>query len=723
MVPWSHDHKSSLVILAAIGGGAAGLLYWASRRKQHAPSGKEATGFDAYLRHHIDNPSLSGIKTKSHGPAKTSFEAYLRKNDSNDLLKPPSDGHHTYEKALPAAAMQGPPPTSIPVTVLFGTEFGFSREIAEVLCEKLAPKGYWPELIDMAELGRGFISQFIPQLLLVVCSTQGDGVPPTEARDFYEWLMSGAAHGAQTQTGTGLPTAAVQWERVQFSVCALGDTSYAHFCQCGRDIDARLEALGAHRFAPRVDVNKEDWKAIDGWMESALSTLPNLALKPAKELSTNTNPNSMVRVNGKSSSETVKKRKWTKSRPFYATIVDAESLCTNVNDAIDDKNTVRIEIDMTCSDDDSGSLLYEPGDALGVWPVNDPEAVEEVVSHLNVDGGYSVPLPRWHYEDSSRKSDNSHEIELREALSRCYDLRTPKRGLLDMLFQRSSDRGGCTTVMEYLQTRKVTGTSTIVAESDEDFEGLYLADRHVIDVLKDFERATLSPEELLSSLRQLAPRLYSISSSPLEKPGHVQITVAVVKYNVLGRDRIGVASTYLGDRVAVGSKVPVYIYPNPDFRLPSEDSKPLIMVGPGTGIAPFRAFIQHRLLRGKQSSSEMVLYFGCRRQDQDYLYGTTLEGWAADGYITLYTAFSRQQKRKVYVQDRLKESSELVWKLLQEGGHFYICGDGARMASDVESALKEVVARHGGMTRKEDVDAYVKDLEVSGRLQRDVWIS
>eukprot|EP00879_Flechtneria_rotunda_P027972 GHRR01030041.1.p1 GENE.GHRR01030041.1~~GHRR01030041.1.p1 ORF type:complete len:280 (+),score=100.54 GHRR01030041.1:432-1271(+) len=244
--------------------------------------------------------------------------------------------------------------------------------------------------------------------------------------------------------------------------------------------------------------------------------------------------------------------------------------------------------------------------------------------------------------------------------------------------------------------------------------------------------------QLLPLLRPLQPRLYSISSSPLEHipaNGGVQATIAVVRYNSLGKARHGVASTQVAERLEVDSYLPVFIFKNPDFRLPADLLTPIIMVGPGTGLAPFRSFILHRIITALQQQHEaahqqpgqigpMHLFFGCRRHDQDFLYGDQLQQWHNDGVITLHTAFSRETDRKVYVQQRLREVGDQMWQLLEAGAHFYVCGDAGSMAGVVEATMLDIIQQHQGPdSNAGSAAAYLRQLAASGRYQRDVWFS
>ncbi|KAK2080572.1 hypothetical protein QBZ16_000426 [Prototheca wickerhamii] len=631
------------VVGAGIGSGAA--LYYLSRPRGPPVPPPEDTDFGAYLRDlsvGLPQPAPQGGQDAYED---TSFEAYLRAGAFK------AAGADQENNAGVVASGPSVAPDAVPVTIVFGTEFGFSKEVAERLAEKLksAGKNYEPIVVDMAEHEDGLPALASQQALFVVCSTQGDGVPPAEARGFCTWLSK---------------LGASEFDGVPFSVCALGDTAYANFCRCGRTIDGQLEALGGTRIAPRMDVNREDYTAIDSWIDAALLELGTLALRTGAELEGT--PAAALWSTGGAPG----RRRQEKGLGAVAAL----------------HGTVRVEFDLGDS-----NLTYVPGDAVGVWPSNDPKEVETVMEALGA-GNPAVPVPRWHYADA-RLEDGAETMPLRDALSRCYDLRQPKLELFAAL-----------------RAALPVGEGALGAEldgliADREAAEAYLEPRHVSDVLAAFRPARLAPTELLAALRQLAPRLYSISSSQLEGAGQVQATVAVVRYSSLGRERVGVCSTDLCERLAVGDSVPIYVHANPDFRLPEDDGTPIVM---------------ERELR-QASAGDALLFFGCRRRDQDYLYADLLEGWAAQGAIELQTAFSRHEpNKKVYVQHRLAECAERVWQLLDgRKAHFYVCGDAAAMAVDVEKALLDIVAaRTGG---EEAARAYLDALAAEGRYQRDVW--
>ena len=363
------------------------------------------------------------------------------------------------------------------------------------------------------------------------------------------------------------------------------------------------------------------------------------------------------------------------------------------------RNAVRVDIDLG----DSG-LEYVPGDSLGVWPTNDPSAVDEILHATGWDGDMKLKRPSWHYKDP--RMGDTNLMSLRDLLLYCYDLKSPKPDILEVL----AEQGNLPEALK-ASIGNVEGRNA------------YMKDRHLIDLLEECspgKQNWISAEQVAKYLRQLVPRLYSISSSPLENPTSVTLTVAVVEYEMLKKDRIGVCSTFLANRVEEGGSLPVYLYSNPDFRLPEDGGKPIVMVGPGTGVAPFRAFLQQRIQ--EKSPGKNVLFFGCRRRTQDFLYGNELESMEEQGNLTLFTAFSRETEQKVYVQNRMHEQGDLVWQLLEEGGHFYICGDGEHMASAVEAQLVGIVEKKQGHG-KEAAETFVKSLIDAKRLQKDVWVS
>jgi sulfite reductase (NADPH) flavoprotein alpha-component len=331
---------------------------------------------------------------------------------------------------------------------------------------------------------------------------------------------------------------------------------------------------------------------------------------------------------------------------------------------------------------------YAPGDALGVVPENPPDMVAAILAATGLEAATPVTLGR--------------EMMLYDALTREFSLGRLTQAMLIKFARRAGDP----ELDNLLKPENAEALKT------------FLDGRDLIDLLLRYPGVIRTADDIVALVPRLAPRLYSISSSPKAHPGEVHLTVAAVRYNSHGRDRVGIASTFLADRAGKGA-VDIYIQRNIRFRLPNDDDAPVIMVGPGTGIAPFRAFLEERRATGARGRN--WLFFGDRRQAHDFLYRDELERFRSEGVLSrLDTAFSRDQAAKVYVQHRMLESGAGIWHWLQDGAHFYVCGDASRMAKDVDRALKEIIARHGRMgpaAAQLEVDQMI----ATGRYVRDVY--
>jgi sulfite reductase (NADPH) flavoprotein alpha-component len=367
--------------------------------------------------------------------------------------------------------------------------------------------------------------------------------------------------------------------------------------------------------------------------------------------------------------------------PFPAPLLE----CAPLNKPGSMKDTRFVAFDLKGSD-----LSYKAGDALGVFPENDPDLVTWVVDALDATGTEDVLSP------------DGPKVTLHEALLKHYSLGRPTDLLLELLINSAADPDEAEALKEIL-------VHDNCPEGDE-----------VLDLLKQFPSARPVPEEFVAALNPLQPRLYSISSSLKAHPGQVHLTVGVVRYvNTRGRQCKGVCSTFFADRVKPGSQVRVFVHPSHAFGVPHAGDTPMIMVGPGTGVAPFRAFLQERGATG--ATGRNWLFFGDQQRELDFLYAEELEGYRRDGLLTrLDTAFSRDQKEKVYVQHRMLENGAELWRWLQDGAHFYVCGDAKRMATDVDNTLRQIAGEHGGMS-PDRAKAYVADLAKAGRYQRDVY--
>jgi sulfite reductase (NADPH) flavoprotein alpha-component len=352
------------------------------------------------------------------------------------------------------------------------------------------------------------------------------------------------------------------------------------------------------------------------------------------------------------------------------------------------KDTRHIALDLHGS-----GLAYKAGDAIGVIPENCPETVGWILEALDASGAEEVALP-----------GSSSTTALRDALIRDLNVTQPTGDVVRLLASSAADP-------EQAQALR----AMLAEDSPGAPEG-----HEILDLLKQFPSARPDVHAFVAALRPIRPRLYSISSSPAAHGDEVHLTVGVVRYlNPLGRQCNGVASTYLAERLRPGQKARVFVHPSHGFAPPADPDVPMIMVGPGTGIAPFRAFLHDRAARGQRGRN--WLFFGDQRRAHDFLYRDELEKWLLDGILTrLDVAFSRDQQEKIYVQHRLLERGREVWSWLQEGGHFYVCGDAKRMAKDVDAALKQIVAEHGNMSA-EAASSYVAELSKSKRYARDVY--
>ena len=376
-----------------------------------------------------------------------------------------------------------------------------------------------------------------------------------------------------------------------------------------------------------------------------------------------------------------------KTNPFPACLVDRRRLTA----AGGQKETVHFSVSLKGS-----GLTYTCGDSLGVFPTNNPVAVDALLKAARLTGAESVLIPK-----------DTAPIALREALTRRLALNGPTYKFVQLLESRATDAA------------QKAELAARIAEADPEAKKAWLAAREFVDLLEAFPSAPVTAQELAENLRRLMPRLYSISSSPAKYPDEIHLTVAVVRYETNGRQREGVCSTYLADRARMEQPdLPVFVAES-HFGLPADDNAPVIMVGPGTGVAPFRSFVMDRATRGAKGRN--WLFFGDQRRASDFLYESEWDAWLKSGALTrLDLAFSRDQAQKVYVQDRMRESAAELWKWLQEGAYFYVCGDAKRMAKDVDLALHEIIAQQGGMAPEAAAD-YVKALKKADRYQRDVY--
>ncbi|ECO8611872.1 NADPH-dependent assimilatory sulfite reductase flavoprotein subunit [Salmonella enterica] len=452
-----------------------------------------------------------------------------------------------------------------------------------------------------------------------------------------------------------------------FAVFSLGDTSYEFFCQAGKDFDNKLAELGGERLLDRVDADVEYQTVAAQWRARIVDVL--------KSRTPVTTPVPSV-VSG--AVNEIHTSPYTKEAPLRASL----SVNQKITGRNSEKDVRHIEIDLG----DSG-LCYQPGDALGVWYQNDPALVKEIVELLWLKGDEPVAV-------------DGKLLPLTEALQWHFELTVNTAGIVENY--------ATLTRSEFL----------LPLVGDKAQLQHYAAATPIADMLR-FSPSQLDADALVGLLRPLTPRLYSIASSQAEVENEVHLTVGVVRYDIEGRARAGGASSFLADRVDDEGEVRVFIEHNDNFRLPTNPETPIIMIGPGTGIAPFRAFIQQRA--ADEASGKNWLFFGNPHFTEDFLYQVEWQRYVKEGLLSrIDLAWSRDQKEKIYVQDKLRERGAELWRWINDGAHIYVCGDANRMAKDVEQALLEVIAEFGGMDL-ESADEYLSELRVARRYQRDVY--
>ncbi len=564
-----------------------------------------------------------------------------------------------YQPQINAIPTQNP----LKLTILYGSQTGNCKKAAQMTAAKAAAKGIESKIVDMTEYAPKNLKD--ERHLLVVVSTYGEGEPPAAAEELHGFLFGNRA--------PKLP-------ELQFSVLALGDKSYTQFCQTGVDFDEKLEKLGGKRLTPRVDCDV-DWH--DDGEKWADLVVEKLVLETSVRFETSPTLVQSYNGNGNGHATTFVKEAppqyipaFDRKKPFHAPILEKIQL----NGRGSTKETWHVELSL-----EGSGLIYEAGDALAVIPQNSERLVSEVLKATKLDPSVSV-------------SFDGQNSNLGAVLMEKAELSVLNRDVLN----------------RYFELTKNDNLKQIIA--DPKAIQNYVYGRDIVDLVTEFP-TELTPQYLADFLRKMPSRAYSIASSLEAHPDEVHLTVGAVRYSANGRKKEGVASTFLADRT--DETVKVFIEKNEFFKLPKDHKTDIIMVGPGTGIAPFRAFVEERA--ETNAAGKNWLIFGNPHFETDFLYQTEWQQYLKKGILSrLDVAFSRDQAEKIYVQHRILQKSKQIFDWLESGASFYVCGDKTRMASDVERALVAVAEKEGRLSAEKAVE-YVKGLKKSRRYLEDVY--
>ncbi|WP_301109720.1 assimilatory sulfite reductase (NADPH) flavoprotein subunit [Sporosarcina sp.] len=499
---------------------------------------------------------------------------------------------------------------------------------------------------------------------------------PNTLKKIEHLLLVVSTHGEGDPPDTALPfyeflhgRRAPKLDHLLYSVLALGDSSYEFFCKTGADFDQKLAELGAKPLAPRVDCDLDYDEPAAQWLA---------AVEVALQIS----------IGGQSAAatlagETVSASQYSRTNPFRAEVLEN----INLNGRGSNKETRHIELSL-----EGSGLTYEPGDSLGVFPENNSELVDEIIN-----------LGSWNAEETVEVNLQGERRALRIALLNHFEITVLTKPLLEKLSNHSESE----------QLKQL-----LKPDQSDDLRA-YLDGRDLLDALRDFGPVSISEQQLVGILRKLPARLYSIASSLQANPDEVHLTIGTVRYEAHGRNRQGVCSIQCAENLEPGDTLPVYIHKNDNFRLPANPETPIIMIGPGTGIAPFRSFIEERGETGAEGKS--WLFFGEQHYVTDFYYQTEWQNYVKDGTLSrLDVAFSRDTAEKVYVQHRMKESGKELYQWIEDGASIYVCGDEQHMAKDVHNTLVDILRHEGGKSLEES-EQFLTQLIQEKRYQRDVY--
>lgn len=562
-------------------------------------------------------------------------------------------GYFAGAAATTVAAPVSAPQATEHLSILYGSQTGNSKKVAERAAQAAQASGLNVQLHSMADFRAAKLKK--ETWVLLVISTHGEGDPPDSALGFYEELHSKRLS---------------QLSSLNFSVLALGDSSYKEFCKTGRDIEFRLLELGAQPLLARVDCDLAFEVPAERWVEEALGIVTDALKQAPTDAVVATIPQATAEVYHDSP-----------TRPFQAAVLERVRL----NGRGSDKEVWHLELSL----EDSG-IAYEAGDALGIVAQNNPQLVTQILETLSLASDTKVEVQQ-------------QALSAEQALSAQLEITRITRPVLK----------------QYAEATGHDGLIQLFDGADDSALEQFIDGRDWLDLLREFEPRNMAAPELLTMMRPLAPRLYSIASSPSAYPDEVHLTVAAARWQFADRARGGVVSTQIADRLAEADSLPVYLHRNDQFRLPQDGSAPVIMIGPGTGVAPFRAFVEERQQLGH--SGDNWLFFGDRHFRTDFLYQADWLRWRKEGLLShIDVAFSRDQAEKVYVQHRILQRSKELFRWLEAGAHVYVCGDANHMAKDVESALLQVIQLEQRCT-PDIAREYLQSLQQQQRYQRDVY--
>ncbi|EON74345.1 assimilatory sulfite reductase (NADPH) flavoprotein subunit [Lysinibacillus sphaericus] len=553
------------------------------------------------------------------------------------------------EKVIVEESSQTVAPITKEVTILYGSQTGNSQGLAEKYASILKDKDVEVSIASLASFKPNNLKK-ITNLLLVV-STHGEGEPPDQAMQFYDFLHSKRAPNL---------------EHLHYSVLALGDSSYEFFCKTGQDFDEQFEKLRATRIAPRTDCDLDYDEPAAQWFAAVQQEL----LRSTETV-----------ISSQQGQVDTKRTKsaYSRKNPFYAEVL--ENL--NLNGRGSNKETYHVELAIEGAD-----FHFEPGDSIGIQPENDESLVDALLTALQLNAESKVTV----FEES---------LTLKEALQKKLEITVLSKPLL----------------------RKMAAYTThedFVALLEDDIAWKdYVKGRDLLDIAGDFAPFSWEAQQFVALLRKIPARLYSIASSQKANSDEVHLTIGKVSFEKNGRERLGVCSGSFTERIQVGDTVPIYVHKNQNFRLPEQEDTPIIMIGAGTGIAPYRAFLEEREELGIEGKA--WLFFGDQHFVTDFLYQTDWQRWLVSGTLTkMNVAFSRDTDKKVYVQHKIEENAEVFYEWLEQGAVIYVCGDDKSMATDVDQTLHRIIEQQGQKTA-EEAKAFVKELKQQKRYQRDVY--